>query len=42
MSVNRQLTDRKSPNLKKVEPFIPIEVPKRSKNSYKVETVTTG
>lgn len=42
MSVNKQLADRKSPNLKKVEPFVPIEVPKRSKNAYKVDTITTG
>lgn len=40
LSMNKQFTERKG-NLKKVEPFIPIAVPKRQQNKFKVETQTT-
>ena len=35
LSMNKQLTDRRG-TVKKVEPFVPIAVPKRDHNKFKV------
>lgn len=41
MSANRHFTERKVNNAKKVEPFVPIAVPKRDHRQMKVENMTT-
>jgi len=40
MSANRTFTDRRATSIKKVEPFVPIQVPTRDRNRFKLESST--